>query len=157
MRSWIPFVYTFILSLWVGGMALFTFIVTPAIFRSYRRDLAGQIVGTLFDGYFVYILVLSGLALLFFFLLRADQTARAYRISLALIVAALLVNTYVTFKLHPAVVKVKGQVASFESEPPVSSARKAFARLHAVSAVLNLFVLLDGVALLALSNQLIKR
>jgi uncharacterized membrane protein len=154
MRSWIPFFYTLILSLWTGGMVLFTFIVTPAIFRAHDRDLAGRIVGSLFDGYFLYLLLLSGLSLFLLFLLRADRKTPAFRASLALIIVALLVNTYVTVKLHPSVVQVKQQVASFQSEEPSSPARRKFGRLHAVGAALNLAVLLDGVALLALSRRL---
>ena len=42
--------YTLTLALWTGGMVLFTFIVTPAIFRSFGRDQAGEIVGYLFPG-----------------------------------------------------------------------------------------------------------
>jgi len=45
-------VYNLVLALWVGGISIFTFIVTPAIFRSYGRDQAGEIVGKLFPGYF---------------------------------------------------------------------------------------------------------
>ena len=49
--SWFSF-YNIVLALWVGGMALFTFIVTPVIFKSYPRDQAGEIVGRLFPGLF---------------------------------------------------------------------------------------------------------
>ncbi len=42
------------LSLWVGGMSLFTFILTPVIFRSYPRDAAGEVVGKLFPSYFLF-------------------------------------------------------------------------------------------------------
>ena len=148
--------YTLTLSLWTGGMAMFTFIVTPAIFRSYGRDQAGEIVGRLFPGYFLSTLILSGLALVLFFLLAADQATRAYRATLILLVAALLANTYITYKLHPDTVKVKQHVASFEREAPDSPLRKEFRRLHAISAVLNLLVLADGAALLVLSRNLVK-
>lgn len=157
MRSFVPFLYQLALSLWVGGMVLFTFIVTPAVFRSFGRDDAGRIVGALFEGYFVYLLALSGAALALFFLLRPDHAAAKTRLCLALLTAALLVNTYVTFKLHPEVVAVKQQVSSFEQEPPGSPARKTFARLHALSAALNLAVLLDGAVLLYLSRYLAGR
>ncbi|HQT98076.1 MAG TPA: DUF4149 domain-containing protein [Thermodesulfobacteriota bacterium] len=49
-------VYRLALSLWVGGIALFTFIVTPAIFRAHGRDAAGRIVGSIFPVYFRYCL-----------------------------------------------------------------------------------------------------
>jgi EAL domain-containing protein (putative c-di-GMP-specific phosphodiesterase class I) len=66
------------------------------------------------------------------------------------------VNTYVTFKLQPDAVKIKQQVASFERESPDSPARRAFRRLHGISAGLNLLVLADGVALLVISPFLRK-
>ena len=57
-------VYTLILALWVGGISIFTFIVTPEIFRSFSRDEAGKIVGKLFPDYFLFTLALSVLVLL---------------------------------------------------------------------------------------------
>ena len=156
MKRVISFLYTLILSLWIGGMAIFTFVVTPAIFSSYNRDMAGEIVGKLFPGYFTYTLVLSALALVVFLLLNADRSKKTFRLSLALLTIALLANAYVSFKLHPDTVRVKRQVASFERESPDSAARKEFRRLHAISAVMNLFALVDGIALLALSRGLGK-
>jgi hypothetical protein len=156
MKPVLLFFYLLVLALWTGGVALFTFIITPLIFKSYGRDEAGEIVGRLFPGYFVYLLVLSGLALLLFFLLRPDRMTGAYRVSLVLLTAALLVNIYVTFKLHPEAVKIKHRISSFERESPDSPARKEFRRLHAVSSVLNLFVMIDGVVLLGLSRYLVK-
>ncbi|NTW65040.1 MAG: DUF4149 domain-containing protein, partial [Nitrospirae bacterium] len=55
MKSILFSLETLTRALWTGGMALFTFIVTPAIFRSYGRDQAGEIVGRLFPGYFLYL------------------------------------------------------------------------------------------------------
>lgn len=156
MKAFLLSLYTLTLSLWTGGMAMFTFIVTPAIFRSFGRDQAGEIVGRLFPGYFLSTLILSGLALVLFFLLAADQATRAYRATLVLLVAALLANTYITYKLHPDAVKVKHQIASFERDAPDAPLRKEFRRLHAISAVLNLLVLADGAALLVLSRNLAK-
>jgi len=140
--------YNIILALWVGGMALFTFIVTPTIFRSFDRDTAGGIVGKLFPGYFVYNLVASALAMVLFFMLVGDQAAAVYRLSLVLLTTALLTNAFITFKLHPEVIRIKQEITSFERESPDSPARKKFSKLHAVSALLNLFVLAEGVALL---------
>jgi uncharacterized membrane protein len=148
--------YTLNLALWTGGMALFTFIVTPAIFRSYGRDQAGEIVGKLFPGYFLYLLMLSALALVLFFLLGANQSSRSFRASLFLLVVAVIINAYVLFSLHPKAVQIKQQVASFEKAAPDSPARREFRKLHGISAVLNLALLADGIALLALSRNLVN-
>jgi uncharacterized membrane protein len=148
--------YNIVLALWTGGMALFTFIVTPAIFRSFGRDQAGEIVGKLFPGYFLYLLALSALALVLFFLLGADQASRSFRASLFLLVVAVIINAYVLFLLHPKAVQIKQQVVTFEKAAPDSPARREFRKLHGISAVLNLALLADGIALLAMSRNLVN-
>ena len=153
--SWFSF-YSLVLSLWVGGMAIFTFIVTPVIFRSYPRDQASEIVGRLFPGYFLYNLVLAALVLVLFFIVANDQSKLAYRLSLVCAVTALIINLFIVFKLHPDAVRIKQQVTSFERESPDSPARKQFRRLHGVSAVLNLALLAEGIALL-LAGPLVRK
>jgi hypothetical protein len=145
--SWYSF-YNLILALWVGGIALFTFIVTPVIFTSYPRDQAGEIVGRLFPGYFLYNLVLAALALVLFFIVSNGQSKPAHWLSLLCVVTALLINLFIVFKLHPDTVRIKQQVTSFERESPDSPARTAFRRLHGISAVLNLVLLAEGIVLL---------
>ena len=148
--------YTLAIALWTGGIALFTFIVTPAIFRSYGRDMAGEIVGRLFPGYFLFCLLVSAAALALLFLAGTDRGASPFRASLALLIAAVIISTYVLISLHPRTVAVKQQVATFERSTPDTAARKEFRRLHGVSAVLNLVLLLDGAALVVLSRGLVR-
>lgn len=52
------------LAFWVGGVALFTFVLTPILFKALPRDLAGNIVGVLFPGYFRWGAGGGGVALL---------------------------------------------------------------------------------------------
>ncbi len=153
--SWMSF-YNLTLALWVGGIAVFTFIITPVIFRSFGRDLAGEIVGKLFPGYFLYNLILAAIALILFFMVAGDHSKPAARISLFLLVLALVINAYIALKLHPDTVNVKQQITSFERESPDSPVRKKFARLHAISASLNLLLLADGAVLLLIGPALKK-
>jgi uncharacterized membrane protein len=149
-------VYNLVLALWVGGIAIFTFIVTPAIFKSYGRDQASEIVGKLFPGYFQYTLVLTVLALALFFFAARDSTLPAYRHSLVLLVAAFAITAFVVFWVYPTAVEVKKTVVSFERESPDSPGRKRFSRLHALSASLNILLLMDGVVLLVVAPGLKK-
>jgi len=149
-------VYSLVLALWVGGISIFTFIVTPAIFKSYGRDHAGEIVGKLLPGYFLYTLVLTILALGLFFLVAMDRTLLAYRPSLALLVTALAITLFVAFWVHPTAVEVKKTVTSFERESRDTPARKRFTQLHALSMSLNLLLLVDGVILLVIAPGLKK-
>jgi hypothetical protein len=146
--------YNLIIALWVGGISLFTFIVTPVIFRSFERDMAGNIVGKLFSGYFMYNLALSLLALILLITLRSSFTKWGFQLSMILVIAAVIINAFVIFKLHPEIKRIKEQVHSFETEDRNSEMRRKFGKLHALSATLNLLLLADGVTLLVLSSVL---
>jgi hypothetical protein len=146
------FCYNLVLSLWIGGISIFTFIITPVVFRAFERDMAGKIVGKLFPGYFLYNLVLSVLAFVFLMTIRPLLAAKSFRLSLLLILCAVIINLFVAFKLHPEIRRIKQEIHSFEVPADDSPARKKFGRLHAVSAVLNLLLLADGVTLLIISS-----
>ncbi len=144
------FCYNLVLSLWVGGISIFTFLITPAIFRSFERDEAGKIVGTLFTGYFTYNLVLSVSALILLMIIRSFLTGSGFKLSLILVICAIIINLFVTFKLHPDIRKVKQEIHTFEGPAGDSPLRKKFGKLHALSASLNLLLLADGITLLFL-------
>ena len=146
--------YNLVLSLWVGGISIFTFIVTPVIFRSFERDMAGKIVGKLFPGYFAYTLALSILAFILLLIMRSLFSKFSFNLSLGLVIFAVLINLFVAFKLHPEIRQVKQEIHSFETLADDSPLRKTFGRLHAVSASLNLLLLADGITLLVLSTVL---
>lgn len=129
-------------ALWTGGVWIFTFLATPAIFKSFPRDTASGIVDKLFPLYFPYNLLLSVLALVFFL------ASGGSGVSLALIAAAVLTNLFIVFVLYPSIRKTKRQISSFEKSGPSLPARKRFSRMHAVSAVLNLLLLALGLALI---------
>ena len=140
--------YNLVLALWVGGMAIFTFVITPVIFRSYSRDMAGEIVGRLFPGYFLYVLVLTVLAFMLLAICRSGIAEKEFRRSLFCIVIGLLISIYVSFNLYPQIRMVKKEIPSFDILSNNDSSRKKFRRLHGISAALNLFLLADGVTLL---------
>lgn len=142
--------YTQVLAIWVGGISIYTFLVTPVIFRTYGRDLAGGIVGTLMPHYFRYNLGLSLAALALFLALRELWAPRRRTVALALLVTAVLVQGYLLYGLYPGIQEVKAKVASFETDPD-SPERTRFRALHGVSMSLNLLMFVDGLALLALS------
>jgi len=156
MSAVVQFLYTLVLALWVGGISLFTFIVTPVIFRSLGRDIAGEVVGKLFPGYFLYTFLLSILALILFLVSQPSPSKSAHTWSLLLIALAIIINLFVSFKLHPEIKMIKQEIPSFETAQD-SPIRKRFRQLHGVSATLNLILLADGVALLVLSTALKKQ
>jgi uncharacterized membrane protein len=151
MRTTAGYLYVIVLSLWVGGMSLFTFIITPAIFKSYPRDAAGEIVGKLFPSYFLFGLAVSVAALIFFLLSFQGRNPIMNGISVALISLAIAMSLYGNFRLYPEIKRVKQEVHSFETTAPNDPARIRFRSLHAQSAIINIILIADGLALLIMS------
>ncbi|MBI5633932.1 MAG: DUF4149 domain-containing protein [Nitrospirae bacterium] len=156
MKTILTHFYTLILSLWVGGIFLFTFIVTPVIFKSYGKDMAGEIVGKLFPSYFLFSVIVSIISLALFLVSFQNRAITGYNLSLFLLIAAVVLSLYVSYRLHPEIKKVKQEIASFEKTSPDDRLRKKFRTLHGRSAILNLLMLADGIALLVISSRLHK-
>ncbi len=154
MKSLFISLYSISLSMWVGGMFMFTAIVTPIIFKYHTRDAAGSIVGFLFPAYFPFNLVVSGVCLTTYGLLLSGPIKRIHMVVLALLVSALLINIVSYFVIHPKVRAVKAKIHSFdqlEADNPVQqSLRRSFGKLHGISALLNLIVLAEGIVLVIL-------
>jgi MFS superfamily sulfate permease-like transporter len=121
--------------------------------------MAGEIVGRLFPGYFLYNLVLSLLALILFFISRrviSGIAPKGFRLPLFCLVIAVLVNIFVFFKLHPEIKAIKKEIHSFETVSSEDPLRMKFRRLHGISAVLNLLLFVDGVTLLVVGTVIKK-
>jgi uncharacterized membrane protein len=146
------FFYTLALALWVGGGALYTFVLTPAIFAAYPRDTAGGIVGTMMPHYFRFQLAAAALAALVLIALWRAWPGRHRALCLVLLLAALAVQSFVQWRLYPQILAVKSRVASFESAPEAPE-RRRFRALHGTSMLLNLLLLADGTLLLALARR----
>jgi hypothetical protein len=140
--------YRLTLSLWVGGIALFTFIVTPVIFRTHGRDDAGRIVGAIFPLYFRYVLVLAASALLARILSGVAFHGVRQWAGTLLIATAIFLTGYQAYRLSPRMEQIKRSVVSFESVTRDNPGRMEFSRLHGISMVVNLVVLLEGTALI---------
>ena len=141
-------VYRLALALWVGGMSVFTFVVTPVIFRTQERDSAGKIVGALFPVYFRFCL---GVAIVALVARAAAGVAFSGARQLAgtiLVVLSLAIVSYHTFGVAPRMAEVRETIVSMETTPEEDPARREFSRLHALSMTLNLVVIVFGVVLI---------
>jgi len=144
--SFVTIIYRLALAFWVGGVALFTFVLTPILFKTQPRDLAGKIVGVLFPGYFRWGLACGAVALVCLLL----QRGRHFLPALALLVLMLAATSYQALVIEPKAAALKEQIGSFETTPKEDPLRRKFARLHGISAVCNLAVFAGGVVLVVL-------
>ncbi len=139
-------VYQLAITLWAGGNAIFTLLLTPILFKTESRDTAARIVGNLFPGYFRWGLACGVTALI----CRLAGKGFTARLPLILLVFMLAVTSFQSFYLEPRIAGLKQQIGSFETTPKDHPLRREFSRLHGVSAVCNLAVLAGGVTLVVL-------
>jgi len=140
-------IYHLAVTCWLGGAALFTFILTPTLFKSYSRDIAGNIVGVLFPGYFQWGLACGVIALLCLPLTRGRQVTAS-----GIILAVMLILTASqAFIIEPRAAELKRQIPSFETTPPDHPLRVQFRKLHGISAGANLAVIAGGAILVMLA------
>lgn len=138
--------YRLAVACWLGGATLFTFVLTPVIFKSYNRDMAGGIVGVLFPGYFKWGLACGVIALVaLFFSTARRRTAAAIIISIMLAITA-----GQAFVIEPRAAALKKEIPSFATTPPDDPLRAKFRKLHGISAAGNLAVIGGGIALVIL-------
>lgn len=142
----VSIIYRLAVAFWVGGAAVFTFVLTPIIFKAYNRDTAGQIVGVLFPAYFRWGLACGAVALVGQLVLRGKNLVPAC----ALLIVMLALSAFQSFHIEPRAAAIKKEIVSFETTPKDHPLRKEFSKLHAVSAVCNLAVFAGGVVLIIL-------
>jgi len=139
-------IYRLAISLWLGGAAMFTFALTPILFRFESRDTAGRIVGLLFPSYFRWGLVCGVVALI----CRLIVNGKAQPLAAIVLAVMLVLTSYQAFSIEPRAAELKREIVSFETTPKDHPLRREFSKLHGVSAVCNLVVIAGGTLLVVL-------
>jgi hypothetical protein len=142
-------IFRLALAFWVGGAALFTFVLTPTLFRTQPRDLAAKIVGILFPGYFWWGLATGFVALVCLLVLRG----RSFLLTLTLLILMLGLTSYQAFSIEPRAAELKQRIVSFETPGKDEPLRREFSRLHGISMACNLVVLISGIVLIVLPGR----
>ena len=143
----LTFLYRLAIACWIGGACLFTFVLTPTIFKSYNRDMAGGIVGVLFPGYFKWGLACGVVALA---AVLISSTIKHKTIAAVIIAVMLAITSVQAFVIEPRAAALKKEIPSFETTAQENPLRVRFRKLHGVSAVSNLVVIGGGIALIVL-------
>lgn len=144
--QYLDMLYRLAVSLWAGGNAIFTLMLTPILFKTESRDVAGRIVGNLFPGYFRWGLACGVIALI----CRLGSRGFSVKLPVVVLVIMLAVTCFQALYVEPKAAELKRQIGSFETTGKDHPLRKEFSKLHGVSAVCNLGVLAGGVLLVVL-------
>ena len=144
--NYLDTLYRLAISMWAGGNAIFTLLLTPILFKTESRDTAARIVGNLFPAYFRWGLV-CGLVALISHLAGRGTGVRTPLVILALMIALV---SFEAFYVEPHAAELKRQIVSFETTSKDHPLRKEFSKLHGISMACNLTVLIGGVVLVLL-------
>ena len=155
MDNFILILYSLVLSLWVGGIAILSFLITPVLFKSFTRIKAGTIVGYIFPKYFVYNLVLAALAFFLLIFLYKSNIKFAYYLSVLLAATAICINVIHLKVIHPAARHTKSEIQKVRTSIVCDTVELkrltlVFQKIHRTSIILNLVVFIEGVTLLVL-------
>ncbi len=139
--------YRLAVACWIGGASLFTFVLTPTIFKSYDRDMAGEIVGALFPGYFQWGLFCGIIALA---AVLMSSTLKRKNIAAFIIAVMLVLSSIQAFVIEPKATAIKKQIPSFETTAKDDPHRLQFRKWHGISAGMNLAIIGGGIVLIVL-------
>ncbi len=147
-----PALYRIAVALWFGGMAVFSLVMTPVLFRTQPRQTAARVVGAMMPVYFRYAAVVVGAALAARFAAGWGFAGPQPSLGTVILGAALAANLWQAFVLVPRIERVKSRIPSFEPGDAHHPARREFGRLHAFSMTLD-FLLMAAAALLIAAQE----
>ena len=135
-------------AIWLGVMGFFAFVVAPAAFTTLEREAAGRFVGAVFPRYYAVGLA-CGLAALAG--LGTRWLGGGWRgwdwLPLGLVLLMLALTLYAGAVVLPAAHAAREAMRQVAMDP---AAAAGFARLHRLSAVLNVIVMVSGSLLLGI-------
>ncbi len=138
------------LTLWVGAIAFFSFVIAPGVFRELPREMAGDLISKLFPQYYYwgYLFGIVATASLF---LKGIFQAPFPAVRLILLLFMLGCSFYAGVKIHPQAHLAKTVLRTMEDGPEKEIKQKEFSKLHRESVILNSLVLLSGLLVLILT------
>jgi len=140
------FIYLLSIALWLGGMAFFSFIAAPSIFKALPREEAGKVVSDIFPKYYWQGMICGAIALVTSVALGMRDRWNMLLIVRTIMIGVMVIGIlYAVVILQPKIQAVKAQITSFESLTPTDPLRLEFGRLHGRSFSVNAAVLLLGV------------
>lgn len=131
----------------MGGIVFFSFVATPTVFSQLPKETGSQFLSALFPKYYLYGYLAGGLLLITTVL--QNLMARSGSWTRVFIVLLMLGNSiYAGMVLRPKIHDLKVQIKAVEEGTPMAEIlNKDFRKLHRLSVILNMLVLLGAFTL----------
>jgi hypothetical protein len=151
MQAFARFVLILSLTVWIGSIVFFSFVVAPTVFSVLpAQEIAGTIVRGSLGALHRIGLTCGVLFLAATFLGRLGQA----RILRALVLLMLLCTAFSQFRITPQMERIRAAVGGpIQALPPKDAGRATFDRLHQISVALEGIALLAGVGAIAVLSR----
>jgi len=143
------------LSVWVGAIIFFSFVVAPTLSSALPQETFGRAVGALFPRYYLTCGVCAGAAILSAGALWLSGTRRGL-MSLAVVIMLVAMagaTAWAGLRVLPEAREARERMYAAAEGAPREQARLAFDAIHRRSVMLNGGTLLMGLAILAMLAQ----
>jgi uncharacterized membrane protein len=148
----LKFIHLLSIVIWIGALVFFSFLAAPSIFKVLPRETAGEVVGHIFPKYWITGYMASILALATLVIISFQQkglpTAR-----IGILVVMTLVTFYSGLVVGSKARAIKAEIKGTEEPSKKTELREKFKKVHAVSSVLNLVVIILGLVLVFLTSR----
>ena len=140
------FIYLLSVVIWIGTIFFTTFFVAPSVFKVLPREQAGEVMGSVFPKYWIVGYVTSVLALGSTILIsRALGFYPGERMTILIIMTVL--SFFSGLVIGRKARAIKGLMKEADAQEK-AELRKSFGKVHGVSAMINLLILILGVILI---------
>lgn len=145
----VKYIHLLALVIWIGSIVFFSFIGAPSVFQTLDRKTAGDVVGAIFPKYYAlgYVLSLVSLTTLGYLGYKAGFS-QPVKTGLVILAVMAGISFYSGLVTAPKVNAVKYQMRAETDESKVETLRKQFGKLHGISMIQNVAVLVLGLVLL---------
>ena len=140
-------------AVWLGAMGFFAFVIAPAAFSVLDREAAGRFVSAVFPRYYAMGLALGLVAL---FGVGVRWLGAGWRgldgVTVGCVLLMLALTLYAGAVVLPAAQAAREAARAAGSDP---AAAAGFARLHRLSSILNVIVMVSGMVVVVI--EMVRR
>ncbi len=155
MKVFIHYTHLLALVVWIGEITFFSFVAARAIFTTLNKEMSGQVVAAIFPKYYLIGYICGVTAIGTSFLMGA-KGIRSEQIKVGILFLMLILTLAAGLYILPKAQKLKTELHSTVEKTKKVLLRKKFSQTHLISVILNMLVLIGGLAVLYLLARQIQ-
>lgn len=149
MLELLSFIHLLSIVVWLGMLLFFTFAAAPSIFKTLPKETAGEVVGSIFPKYWITGYIASILATASLIWISSIRMAwPGWRLPVLIVMTVVSFYSGLIVGKRARAIKARIKEGSDDKE----ALRRDFRKVHAVSAILNIVVIILGLGFIYLTS-----